>query len=502
MCCSIFPRSQRSAATEKENKMARSAGILLHLTSLPGRYGAGDLGPETIRTLNWMEECGFRWWQVLPLNPPAYGGSPYQAWSAFAGNPDLVSPELLAKDGLLTPEELAEDARSDLLRLGYQRFTPDGTYREFLEESSDWLEDAILFKVLHDREEASWTSWERELRERDGDALRAARRELSEELEFERFVQYQFFRQHNRFREEAEKRGIGLIGDIPIFVAHDSADVWAHPELYFLEADGEPSVVAGVPPDYFSKTGQRWGNPLYRWERMAEDRYSWWAKRLRSAFRLYDALRLDHFRGFESYWEIPASEKDATGGRWVSGPGVRFFEEMAKQIGPLPLLAEDLGDITPEVEALRESVYLPGMAVLQFGPSDPKSPHLPHNFEHSRRVVYTGTHDNDTTLGWWKGLSKEDRAFVRDYTGIPRLGARRASDVPKAMRRLAFGSIAEGAIIPMQDLLGLGSDARMNRPGKLKGTNWSWRMDRGDLDKIDPKEIRRELKVFRRLGEE
>ena len=479
--------------------MARSAGVLLHITSLPGPFDSGDLGPSADRFLDWLAEVGFSWWQVLPLNPPGYGGSPYQAWSAFAGNPELVSPELLEEEGLLERRPPGDrTTRSELLRRAFRNFEPDEEYDRFVEGGEEWLDDAVLFRVLHDRNPTGWTTWDPHLRDRDRQALQRVREE-EEELAYHRFVQYQFFRQIERLRKRARERGIGLIGDIPIFVAHDSADVWAHRDLYELDESGAPTSVAGVPPDYFSPTGQRWGNPLYRWDVMREDRYRWWVERIRTALRLYDAIRLDHFRGFESYWKIPATEPDAVQGLWASGPREDLFDSLVEQLGPLPLLAEDLGDITPEVDELRRRVGLPGMAVLQFGPSDPMSPHLPHNFGDSSRVVYTGTHDNDTTIGWWRALSKEDRAFLRSYLGQPKLGARRVADVAVAMRRMAFRSTAEGAIIPMQDLLLLGSESRMNRPGRLTGKNWSWRMEPDGLDRVDGKGLREELRVTARL---
>ncbi len=481
--------------------MSRSAGVLLHITSLPGPFESGDLGPSAHRFLDWLAEVGFGWWQVLPMNPPGYGGSPYQAWSAFAGNPAFVSPEFLAEEGLLDRKDLrgSQRSRETLLRQAFESFEPDREYDRFLEDAEIWLDDALLFRLLHDLEPSGWTSWEAGVRDREEGALQRVRSEHAEEIDYHRFVQFQFSRQVERLRSAARERGIGLIGDLPIFVAHDSADVWAHRHLYELDADGEPTSVAGVPPDYFSPTGQRWGNPLYRWDRMKESRYRWWGDRLENSFRLYDAVRLDHFRGFESYWKIPADERDAVNGTWTPGPGLDFFAELTDRLGPLPLLAEDLGDVTPAVEELRRRAGLPGMAVLQFGPSDPTSPHLPHNFTEPSRVVYTGTHDNDTTVGWWKKLPKQDRAFLRGYLGVPKLGARRVADVAVAMRRMAYRSIAEGAIIPMQDLLALGSEGRMNRPGELTGRNWSWRMDPNGLDRLDCDMLREELRITNRL---
>lgn len=495
--------------------MARSAGVLLHMTSLPSGFGVGDFGPESDRFIDWLAEAGFRWWQVLPLNPPGYGWSPYQPWSAFAGSPLLISPELLADDRLLTRSELrnhtgpSSDTRADfeqaaeirraLLAIAFSRFEPDGEYRNFLERNAGWLPDAVLFNVLHSIQGCAWTEWTPALRDRHPDALAKVRRRHDREIALGYFIQFQFFRQHQRLRRRAAERGIRLIGDIPIFVAHDSADVWSARELFDLDDRGNPRVVAGVPPDYFSPNGQRWGNPLYRWDMMAESGYDWWLARLEATFELYDVVRLDHFRGFESFWEVPVEDGDARGGRWRRGPGIDFFRAVRRRFDHPPLLAEDLGDITPEVEQLRLQAGLPGMAVLQFGPPDPESPHLPHNFSGRDRVVYTGTHDNDTTAGWWGDLPKGTQGFFRQYAGLSSRSGRRVSDITAAMRRLAFGSIADVAIVPMQDLLSLGTDARMNRPGHLAEENWGWRMTRGDLDALDADALRSELATFGRL---
>lgn len=476
---------------------ARSSGVLLHITSLPGKYGIGDLGPEAVRFLDFLAAGGQRWWQVLPLNPPGYGNSPYQCWSAFAGNPLLVSPALLLADGLLVesdfaelpadePEDsapsrvdfgLAESVRPHLIGVAFSRFQPDEEYRRFCEEEKEWLEDAALFKALSDHHGGRpWPEWDAGLAQRNPQALEEARKSLGDSIAYHRFAQYLFFRHHARLRAEAAERGIGLIGDIPIFVAHNSADVWAHQDLFLLDETGNPTVVAGVPPDYFSKTGQRWGNPLYRWDSMAGNGYAWWLSRLRSALRLYDAVRLDHFRGFEAYWEIPAGQETAENGRWVPGPGAEFFDAVGRELDNPAIFAEDLGMITPEVEALREATGLPGMKVLQFGVGDPGSPHLPHNFASPNCVVYTGTHDNATTLGWWEDLPRREKDFVRLYCGRGALGKRRKGEVPEEMIRLAFASTAALAVVPVQDLLGLGDEARMNIPGASNNENWSWRM--------------------------
>ncbi len=479
--------------------LTRSAGFLLHITSLPGPYGIGDLGPEATRFLNFISQAGGTWWQMLPLNPPGYGNSPYQPWSSFAGNPLLISPDRMIEDGYLRHSDLAHTTRlesldrvdfahahhlkNDLLRKAFQRFTPDEEYLHFCEEEGSWLDDAVLFRALSEYYDGRpWTQWDGDIAGREPEALVRAAEILDEELSFHRFAQYLFFKQHALFRKDAAERGISLIGDIPIFVSHDSVDVWSHQELFYLDDEGEPTYVAGVPPDYFSKTGQRWGNPLYRWDVMKEQRFQSWIERLRMSLRLYDAVRIDHFRGFESYWEIPVDEKTAIEGRWRKGPGEDFFVTVMAELGSPPILAEDLGDITPAVEALRDQFGLPGMKVLQFGVGDPSSVHLPHNFGSSNTVVYTGTHDNNTTLGWWKNLAKKEKQFLRHYTGKASLGRTERREVVQEMIRLALASTGSLAIIPMQDVLGLGSEARMNVPGAKEQANWAWRMEQESFD--------------------
>lgn len=493
----------------------RSGGVLLHVTSLPGPYGIGDLGLEAFRFLDFLAESKVAWWQTLPLNPPAYGDSPYQCWSAFAGNPLLISPDLLIADGLLQtsdledltlPEQsgrvdfpLVHQIKGEILRRAWRQFKPDDDFHNFCERESSWLADAALFKALSDHYEGRpWTQWDADVAGRDPVALEKVRAILKDEVQFQCFTQYLFARQHRRLRSEAAKRNVRLIGDLPIFVAHNSADVWSNQELFFLAANGEPDVVAGVPPDYFSKTGQRWGNPLYRWDVMAENNYAWWISRLRSALALYDAVRVDHFRGFESYWEIPADAKNAVKGRWVPGPGVDFFEVVEQELENPAILAEDLGIITPEVEALRDQFGFPGMKVLQFGFGDPASEHLPHNFTTQNCVVYTGTHDNNTTLGWWKSLSRQEKKFVREYVGKS-FGVGRASEVPEEMVRMAFASTAALSIVPMQDVLALGADARMNTPGATKG-NWDWRMKEDALTPRITERLVSHAEVYGRTG--
>jgi 4-alpha-glucanotransferase len=469
----------------------RASGILLHPTSLPGRYGIGELGDEAWAFLRFLGAAGQRLWQVLPLGPTGYGDSPYQAFSAFAGNPLLISTDRLLRDGLLESGDLDDQPefpeghvdygpaitfKNTILRRAYARFKAEGGMRQVDAWDTPWLEDYALFMALKDHHEgASWSAWAPELVRRESAALAAARRDLGDHVDFYRFCQYRFFEDWGALKREANAAGVRIIGDLPIFVAYDSADAWANQGLFFLDEAGQPTVVAGVPPDYFSATGQLWGNPLYRWDAMAKDDYAWWVARLRMSLTMFDLARIDHFRGFEAYWEIPAGEETAVNGRWVKGPGAAFFEAIRAQLGELPIIAEDLGLITEEVVALRERFGLPGMLVLQFAPSDPQNAYLPHNHERNN-VVYSGTHDNDTTRGWWKGASDDERAFVRRYLGH----AVTRRTIAWEFIRLAFASVARTAIVPLQDVLNLGSEARMNTPG-VAGGNWGWRYEEGAL---------------------
>jgi 4-alpha-glucanotransferase len=488
----------------------RASGILLHPTSLPGRYGIGELGDEARAFLGFLGASGQRLWQVLPLGPTGYGDSPYQSFSAFAGNPLLISTDRLVRDGLLTATDLDDlpdfpAARVDfgpvigykntLLRRAFARFKANGGMGRVAAWHAPWLDDFALFMALKERHGgAVWSAWEPDIVHRDPAKLAAAREELAEDVDFYRFCQYRFFQDWGDLKREANAAGVRIIGDLPIFVAYDSADAWANQELFFLDPAGHPSVVAGVPPDYFSATGQLWGNPLYRWDAMARDDYAWWVARLRMSLTMFDLARIDHFRGFEAYWEIPAGEATAINGRWVKGPDAAFFASLRAQLGDLPIIAEDLGLITDEVRALREQFGLPGMLVLQFAPSDPDNAYLPHNHERNS-VVYTGTHDNDTTRGWWAATSGAERAFVRRYLGHP--VTRRT--IAWEFIRLAFASVAATAIVPLQDALNLGSAGRMNTPG-LAGGNWGWRYDAGALTPDLAARLRDLTELYARLG--
>ncbi len=470
--------------------MTRAAGILLHPTSLPGRFGVGDIGPGAERFLDWAAAAGQALWQVLPLGPTGAGNSPYTSASVFAGNPLLISPERLVEEDLLEPAALEHappaSGRVDfghvrpwkerLLRESWERFGHRAGHalREdlarFREDAAQapWLEDWARFAALKARFGGrAWTDWGPDLAFRDAEALAAADAELSSEIAFHGYVQFLFFRQWERARRAAAERGIAIVGDIPIYAAHDSADVWANQDLFQLDGAGRPTAVAGVPPDYFSATGQLWGNPLYRWDRLRKTGYAWWTARIRGCLRTCDLLRIDHFRAFEAYWSVPAGDRTALGGSWVPGPGRALFDAARRALGPLPIIAEDLGDITPEVRRLLDKLGFPGMKILQFGFYGADSEYLPHRYP-PNCVVYTGTHDNDTARGWYAALKPEERERVWDYLGCD------GREVEWALTRAAYGSVANRAIVPLQDVLGLGSEARMNVPSEAAG-NWSWR---------------------------
>jgi len=499
----------------------RSAGILLHPTSLPGPFAAGDLGPVVSAFLAWMERAGQSLWQVLPLGPTGPGDSPYGGTSAFAGNPLLVSPERLVEDGWLAAGDLAgapgsgPDAvdfeaaaasKAAVLRAAWERFgreAGEDARRDLSRfaasrDQGTWLSDWALFSAAkRARGGAAWLDWEPALAAREPAALEDARRELAAEIAFEEFVQFLFFRHWSAVHDEARRRGIQILGDVPIYVAHDSADVWAHRELFALDAAGLPVTVAGVPPDYFSETGQLWGYPVYDWTANARERYRWWIDRLRANLRLADLVRLDHFRGFAAFWEVPAGETTAIGGRWTKGPGKALFSAAKRSLGggelPLPLVAEDLGSIDAPVLDLLEELGIPGMRVLQFAFSEDDSPHLPHRHTENA-LVYTGTHDNDTTRGWAAALSPEERARLLAYAGgdggEPGGSATATATAAADLIRLAYTSPARRAIVPLQDVFGLGSEARMNTPGRAAG-NWRWRARGSDFTDGRAEELRR-----------
>ena len=491
----------------------RVAGVLLHPTSLPGRFGIGDLGDEVIRFLDWAKSAGLKMWQVLPLNPPGYGNSPYGCLSSYAGNPMLISPDSLVRDELLPenaliglPAFLADHvefdgvttAKTSLLRLSFSAFKAGGSEihrTEFADFDRDnlWLDDWALYatlKAIHGGK--AWSAWPAALANREAAAITAALQERAEDISFHKYVQWLFFRQWAEVRRAADQRGIKIMGDVPIYVAWDSADVWSNRDIFQLNAAGEPTVVAGVPPDYFSTTGQRWGNPLYRWDVLQSTDYRWWVSRFRAALRFADVVRIDHFRGFAAYWEIPAAEPTAMNGRWMPGPGKALFDAIRTALGELPLVAEDLGFITPEVHELRNAIGVPGMKILQFAFSQTGSPHLPHCYD-SLTVVYTGTHDNDTARGWFDHAEPTEREFVSAYLGIAR-----PEDAPAALIRAAYTCVARTAIVPVQDILSLGSEARMNRPGDGED-NWSWRFAAGALTEQHARQLHRLAEISGRI---
>lgn len=460
----------------------------MHPTSLPGPFGVGDLGPESYRFADFLAEAGARIWQVLPLAPTGYGESPYQSLSSFAGNPLLISLEKLVERGYLSSGDLAlQDLerrpvfppdnvdfanvipfKFKLLRQAFSNFRPTPEFTDFCRRESGWLDAFARFMALkHANGEVAWTEWRNQLPD-------------PQEIELQKFWQWEFDLQWRDLKNYCQARGIRIMGDIPIYVAHDSADVWSNPDLFELDSDGRPARVAGVPPDYFSSTGQLWGNPIYRWDRMEATGYKWWIERFRATLGVVDMVRLDHFRGFEAYWEVPSTESTAIHGRWVKGPGAKLFEALEQALGKLPIVAENLGVITPEVEKLRHQFGFPGMSVLQFAfGTDPQAPTFrPHNYPREL-VAYTGTHDNDTTAGWWQSQGAGDstrslqdvereRDFTKAYLNTD------GREINWAFIRTVMASVADTVIVPLQDVLGLGNEARMNLPGSLKG-NWRWR---------------------------
>jgi 4-alpha-glucanotransferase len=479
------------------SRFPRSSGVLLHPTSFPGPYGIGELGTEARRFIDFLAKGGQRVWQIMPLGPTSYGDSPYQCLSAFAGNPYLISLDDLRHRGLVKEDELSAarslphdrvdyggifQVKPRIMEKAWRRWRERGDadsknrFESWRAANASWLEDFVLFMALKDANGGKpWIEWPAELARRDGQALERCRGDLHESIERHRFLQFIFFEQWQSLRRYANERGVRIIGDLPIFVAYDSAEVWANPEVFLLDDAGHPTVVAGVPPDYFSATGQRWGNPLYRWDAMRRDGFAWWIERFRRTFELFDIVRIDHFRGFEACWEVPGHEETAMNGRWVKAPGAELFRAVKAALGDLPVIAEDLGLITPEVDALRRETGFPGMRVLHFAfDGDPGNLYLPHNYE-ANTVVYTGTHDNDTSEGWFATTSEKERNHCIDYSG-------RETPYPVHQRlmRLALGSVADTAIMPLQDLLGLGGEARMNVPGAASG-NWSWRYNEAKL---------------------
>jgi len=484
----------------------RSSGVLLHPTSLPGPYGVGDFGPEAYRFIDFLCAGGQKLWQVLPLNPTGYADSPFQCFSASAGNPLLISLERLVEQGVLRKDDLRTvpifptenvdygsviQFKQPLLHLAATRFFANASsedrrrFENFCRTNTDWLDDFALFmavKQAHDL--VAWPKWPEDIAQRRPDAIKRWSEKLADEIAAQKFLQFEFFQQWQELRLYGRERHIRIIGDIPIYVAHDSADVWSNSQYFLLDEHGNPEKIAGVPPDYFSATGQLWGNPIYNWPLLKQGKYKWWVERIRAALRLYDFVRIDHFRGFEAYWEVPGGDTTAERGSWVKGPGRELFAALRQELGDLPIIAENLGVITPEVEAIRHEFDFPGMAILQFAfGNDPQAPTFkPHNYVRDL-VAYTGTHDNDTVVGWWNSRGSGDstrtetdvekeHAFARAYLSF------KDEPINWVLIRGIQSSVANTAIAPMQDILGLGSEARMNLPGTSSG-NWKWRMQPG-----------------------
>lgn len=485
----------------------RASGVLLHPTSLPGRFGIGDLGDEAFGFADFLADSRQTYWQVLPLGPTGYGDSPYQCFSAFAGNTMLISPQRLYEDGFLTKEEI-EDVHSfpvgkidfgkvikwktSLLEKSFMRFKQTNKaelkegFEVFCNNEKSWLDDYALFRSIKaTQKNVSWHLWDKELALRDPSALIRAYTDLKNEVQAEKFYQFLFFAQWSLLKDYCADKGIKIVGDIPIFVSHDSSDVWCNPSGFKLNPDGSPEFVAGVPPDYFSKTGQLWGNPVYDWEKMRATGFRWWIARMRALLHEVDFVRLDHFRGFAAYWEIPGEDKTAERGEWVEAPGRELFTAMTNALGELPIIAEDLGVITPDVEKLRDDFGFPGMRILQFAfGGDTKCQDLPHNYI-KNSAVYTGTHDNDTTVGWFNSHAGEgstrdeeqinkERKFCLDYLNSD------GKEIHWDFIRAVLASVADTAIVPLQDLLGLGTEARMNLPASSQG-NWQWRCKEGAI---------------------
>lgn len=494
-------------------KFERSSGILLHPTSLPGPDGIGDLGPEAYRWVHFLQETGCKFWQILPLGPTGFGDSPYQCFSAFAGNPYLVSPTLLLEEGLLTAQDLSDrpqfspdsvdfgnviNWKLTILDRAFARFEESNNSKlakemeDFTADQTYWLNDFALFMAIKESlGGVAWSQWPAPLRHRAPKALQEFAETNAGSIQRHIFRQFLFFRQWSSLRGYANNAGIRIIGDIPIFVAYDSADAWSNPELFHLDKDGLPKVVAGVPPDYFSPTGQLWGNPLYNWKVHKAEGYAWWIERFKSSLQLVDIIRLDHFRGFAGYWEIPFGKPTAEIGKWVKGPGRSFLKALQAGLGGLPIIAEDLGEITPDVIKLRDDFNLPGMRILQFAfASDANDPFLPHNYVENC-IAYTGTHDNDTVVGYYAAAPEHEKDHMRRYM------ARSGEDIAWDMIRSIWSSVAMMSITPMQDFLRLGGQARMNFPGKAAG-NWGWRMPAAALNPGLQNEIKNLNTVFGR----
>lgn len=493
----------------------RSAGILLHPSSLPGKYGIGDLGREAYNFVNFLEAAGQKLWQVFPLGPTGYGDSPYQCFSAFAGNPLMISPEVLLGEGFLVEDDLNEIPEFDhgkidfgelikykhkILKKSFDHFRNDPKGKEklfnsFCAKNEDWLKDYALFMALKENSDgAVWSSWDKEIVTRKETVLLQWEEKLSDYVLYHKYIQFQFFQQWKNLKEYANKKDIKIIGDIPIFIAYDSSDLWSNKEIFTVNEEGSLTFIAGVPPDYFSATGQLWGNPLYKWDEMEKNDFLWWRKRISHQLEMFDIIRIDHFRGFDAYWEIPAGSKTAEPGRWKKAPGEKFFSTIKKYLGELPIIAEDLGVITKSVRELRDKFGFPGMKILQFAfGTGMEKKFLPHNFTQNC-TVYTGSHDNDTTQGYFEKEKNNDNDI---YKHAQKYLNYYDNDIVGELIRVVYASVADIVIIPMQDILRLGSEARMNFPGKLGGW-WSWRFRWEQVSQDLPEKYKDLAKLYER----
>lgn len=502
----------------------RSGGVLLHITSLPSRFGIGDLGPEAYKFADFVHEAGLTYWQILPLNPVEgkSGYSPYSGLSAFAGNPILISPEMLVKEKYLKEEDLDVKLSSDASRINFEELIPvkvkmlDKAYQRFLRKKTSsqeqqfqefcknhayWLEDfALYMSIKNHRDGQAWFQWPRKLRDREKDSMANMQKQLGNAITKEKFMQFLFFRQWEALHDYCREKNIHFFGDLPFYVGYDSADVWAHSDIFKLNDNKSPEAIAGVPPDYFSETGQLWGMPVFDWKKLRRKKYTWWVHRLSHNLQMFDLIRLDHFRAFSAYWEVPAGETTAINGAWKKGPGSRLFRRLKRKHPQMPIIAEDLGDIDQPVYDLMEKFKMPGMKVLlfAFGDGMPQNPYIPHHHTENA-VVYTGTHDNNTTRGWYEnGADAKDKKRLKDYVGNEKITGQNVTD---HMIRMAWASIGKLAVIPMQDFLNLGEEAIMNRPSTAEG-NWLWRVQPDAASPGLVKKIRQQLTLYDRLNSE
>ena len=493
----------------------RTSGVLMPISSLPSPYGIGTMGKQARKFVDFLVKGGQKYWQILPICPTSYGDSPYQSFSSFAGNPYFIDLEYLCKDKLLTKKEcesfqwgsnpkyvdygIMYESRYALLRKVYARFTKKEPqdFEKFCENEKQWLDDYALFMALKDANGGqAWSNWDKSLRLREKKAMEEATEKYSEEIRFYKMLQYLFYQQWNALKTYANEAGIEIIGDVPIYVAGDSADVWANPDQFYLDENLEPIEVAGCPPDAFSDDGQLWGNPLFRWDVMKKDGYTWWTRRIKAMSELYDIIRIDHFRGFDSFYAIPAKDDTAKNGQWKQGPGMDLFCELEKKLGKLPIIVEDLGFLTPSVHKLLKDSGFPGMKVIQFAfDSREESDYLPHTYT-NHCVVYTGTHDNDTVMGWMKTAPKASVKYAKEYLNLTK-----EEGYNWGMMRAAWSSVADMAIVPMQDILGLGSEARINTPSTL-GNNWKWRATPEQIDAKVAKKLYHYMQMYGRVDKD